>query len=69
MNEGQYAMVMAQVALLNCEVAGMQAENAQRMSCGHSIAFAYDAFEEVRQRYESVIGFNAIAALEAARWE
>ena len=65
MNEHDYAMVIAQVALLNCEVAGMQAENQQRAACGHSVAYGEDAFESVRKRYEPVIGYNAIISMRA----
>ena len=60
MNEGSYAFVLAQVALLNCEVAGMQAENLHRMNCGLAIAYGADEFAGVRHRYESLIGSNEI---------
>ena len=49
LNEGSYAFVLAQVALLNCEVAGMQAENTHRLSCGNSVAYGADEFAAVRQ--------------------
>ena len=60
LNEGSYAFVLAQVALLNCEVAGMQAENTHRLSCGNSIAYGADEFAAVRQQYEALIGSNEI---------
>ena len=60
LNEGSIAFVMAQVALLNCEVAGMQAENQHRMNCGLSLAYGADEFTGVRQRYETLIGSNEI---------
>jgi len=60
LNEGSYAFVLAQVALLNCEVAGMQAENQHRMNCGLSIAYGAAEFAGVRQQYEALIGSNEI---------
>jgi hypothetical protein len=60
LNEGSYAFVLAQVALLNCEVAGMQAENTHRLSCGNSVAYGADEFTDVRQQYEALIGSNEI---------
>lgn len=60
LNEGSYAFVLAQVALLNCEVAGMQAENTHRLSCGNSVAYGADEFAAVRQQYEALIGSNEI---------
>lgn len=65
LRDGEVAFVMAQIALLNCEVAGMQAENTHRLSCGHSVAYGADEFAAVRQQYEAMIGSNAI--LEMAR--
>ena len=65
LREGEVAFVMAQIALLNCEVAGMQAENTHRLTCGNSVAYGADEFAAVRQQYEALIGSNAI--LEMAR--
>lgn len=39
LRESEVAFVMAQIALLNCEVAGMQAENTHRLNCGNSVAY------------------------------
>lgn len=60
LNEGSYAFVLAQVALLNCRVAGMQAENQHRLSCGNSIAYASDEFFAVEREFEALIGCNEI---------
>jgi len=60
LNEGSYAFVLAQVALLNCEVAGMQAENLHRINCRLGIAYGADEFAAVRQKYEALIGSNEI---------
>ena len=63
LSDGSTAFVLAQVALLNCEVAGMQAENAHRLSCGNSLAYGEYEFTAVRQRYEEMIGSNAILTM------
>ena len=43
MNEGEYAFILAQTALLNCRVAGMVAENQHRTNCGNSLAYTEQA--------------------------
>lgn len=43
--EQSAAYVMAAVARLNARVAGMQAENQQRMHLGQSLAFTETAFD------------------------
>lgn len=63
LSDGSYAFVMAQVALLNCEVAGMQAENQNCIRFGWSISYGAHAFQEVRKKYEAMIGCNAILAM------
>lgn len=60
LSEGQNAYVLAQVALLNCERAGMEAENTHRISIGQSIAYGDEAFQALADRYAAVIGHNAI---------
>ena len=65
LNEGSYAFVLAQTALLNCRVAGMQAENQHRMQCGNSVAYSGDEFFAVEREFAAMIGCNAI--LEMAR--
>jgi hypothetical protein len=62
-NEGQYAYVMAQIALMNAEVAGMQAENQHRMNRGNSIAYGDAEFAEVRAHYEARIGHEAFKGM------
>lgn len=66
LNEGQFAYVMAQVALLNCERAGMEAENAHRLSLGESIAYGADEFHALQAEYVSMIGHNAILEMALA---
>ncbi len=63
LSEGQNAYVLAQVALLNCERAGMEAENTHRISIGQSIAYGDEAFQALADRYAAVIGHNAIMEL------
>jgi len=45
------AMVMAQVASLNAEVAAMQAANEERARKGLAQAYCEEAFQSVRQSY------------------
>lgn len=65
LNEGSTVFVLAQVALLNCEIAGMTAENQHRMNCGLDIAYGADEFAAVRNKYEPLIGCNEILAMAA----
>lgn len=60
LNEPQTAFILAQVALLNCERAGMEAENVHRLSVGQNIAYGDEAFQALHDRYASSIGHNAI---------
>lgn len=60
LNEGSYAFVLAQTALLNCRVAGMQAENRYRISIGESIAYGSDEFLAVEREFGALIGANEI---------
>jgi len=66
LNEGQVALIMAQVALLNCERAGMEAENAHRLSCGESIAYGDREFQALHDRYAATIGYNSIVEMALA---
>ena len=45
------AFIVAQAAMLNAEIAGMQAENQWRANCGHSPAYDGTAFQFVIERY------------------
>lgn len=42
------AMIIGLSALLNCEVAGMKAENEHRLSLGQSIAYDHEAFVSLK---------------------
>jgi hypothetical protein len=61
--EQKAALVVAQAALLNCEVAGMVAENQHRMNCGNSIAYGDEAFAAKFKEYEAVLGYNSVVGL------
>lgn len=61
--EQKAVFVKAQAALLNAEVAKMQAENQHCMNCGNAIAYADSEFEAVITKYEATIGYNAVLAL------
>jgi hypothetical protein len=65
LRDGEVAFVMAQIALMNCERAGMEAENTHRIDCGHSIAYGEEAFRALHDKYARLIGSNAL--LEMAR--
>lgn len=68
LNEPQTAYILAQVALLNCERAGMEAENAHRLSVGQSIAYGDEAFQALHDRYAPTIGSNAIMEMVHANF-
>lgn len=49
--EAKVAFVQAQTAMLNAEIAGMVAENMQRQAVGASMAFHFDDFQKVADKY------------------
>lgn len=62
-DEQKAAYVNAQAALLNAEVAMYQAENMMREHHGHTIAYGEEAFHELFEKYDSVLGHNAVMGL------
>ena len=52
------AFLIAQAAMLNAEIARMQAENQHRMNCGNNIAYGDAEFRSVIAQYESTLGYN-----------
>lgn len=54
------AFILAQVAIMNCRVAGMQAENQRRIHQGLCVTFLRDDFLDVEREFEPLIGFNAM---------
>jgi len=59
-DEQKAAFVLAQIALMNCRVAGMQAENAKRAVSGESPAYDEAAFARLEMEYDGVLGHNAV---------
>lgn len=60
LSPGSVAFVLAQTALLNCRVAGMQAENEHRVLTGNSVAYGSDEFSAVEREFAALIGINEI---------
>ena len=58
--EQKVAFVIAQIALFQCRVAGMVAENAQRTHHGHSMAYTEADFTCLEREQEALIGHNAL---------
>ena len=58
-HEERAAFINAQAALLNCEVAGMVAENMQREQLGHSMAYTEENFMILHGQYTASIGQDA----------
>ena len=50
MNDNQI-YVLSQIQCANIECVAMQAENQHRMNCGNSIAYGYDEFMELQNKY------------------
>ena len=58
--EQKAAFIVAQAAMLNSLIAGMQAENAMRSHRGETPAYVEEDFFRLHQEYASVIGHNAV---------
>ena len=58
-NDQIYILSQIQCAAIEC--AAMQAENEHRISCGNSIAYGYDEFMELQNKYG--IHHNAVLSL------
>jgi len=59
MNEnGRAAYIVSQAVCAMARIAGMQAENAHRLSCGNGIAYGEDAFAAIES--EHIIGHDAV---------
>ena len=59
-DEQKVAFILGQIALFNCEVAGMVAENTYRERRGDVIAYPEKAFYDLSRCYEGTIGHNAV---------
>lgn len=63
MNEtSRAAFIMAQTALLNAEIAMMQAANKDRELREGCISYGEAAFYSVFARYDAVLGYNSCIA-------
>jgi len=56
------AFIMAQTQMMIAERDVMIAENVEREMLGNSPANGPEQFEEMRRRWESVLGYNALIA-------
>lgn len=61
--EQKAAFINAQTALLNCEVAGMIAENQARQRHNWSLAYEEAAFDSLFRRYAPILNHEAILNL------
>lgn len=58
--EQRAAFINSQVAMFNAEIARMVADNQVSVSYGVVCKYGAEEFTEVIQRYEPVIGHNAV---------
>ncbi len=58
--EQRAAYINSQVAMFNAEIARMVADNQLSVACGTSPPYGERQFTEVIERYEPVIGHNAV---------
>ena len=58
--ESRIALIIAQAAMLNAEIAMAQAANQERESKGLAIAYGEGEMFAIMQRYESVLGYNSV---------
>ena len=59
-DEQKAAFIHGQIALFNCEVAGMIAENENNTVLGGQPSYKQVDFRELAASYESTIGHNAV---------
>lgn len=61
-DEQKAAFINAQTLMCRLEMEGMLAENHFAASIGNTIPYTEDAFIVLRERFEPVLGINAITA-------
>lgn len=54
-DEERVALIYAEIAILNLDVAAMIAENQFRVSCGNALAYGDEQFDAVRSAFEGKI--------------
>jgi len=57
------AFIQAQTVLAQIELQGMVAQNAHNEGINHLPAFKQADFEELRDKWEHVLGYNAVTLL------
>ncbi len=62
-DEQKAAFINAQASIYNGRVAGMVAENQQRMALGNSVAYDEEAFIILEREYGAALGHNAVLVL------
>lgn len=60
MEQAQYAMILAQVAMMNCEVAAMVAENQRHVKATGFPRYGEEAFQQLLRMYQPILGYNEI---------
>ncbi len=60
--ESRIALIIAQAAMLNAEIAMAQAANQEREHKGLAIAYGEGEMFAIMQQYEPVLGHNAVIA-------
>jgi len=58
--EQRAAFIMAQTAMLQAELALMQAANKEREMNGYSIAYGEEQFGDLLRKYEPVLGLSSV---------
>ena len=58
--EARVALVIAQAAMLNAEIAVAQVANKERELKGLNIAYGEAEMHAIIRRYEGVLGYNAV---------
>ena len=58
--ESRITLIIAQAAMLNAEIAMAQAANQEREHKGLALAYGENEMWAIIQRYESVLGYNAV---------
>lgn len=61
--EQKAAWVMAQAAMLNAEIAAMEADNLKSASNGEAVVYGAREFRGVIDKYEGTLGWNAVIGL------
>jgi len=60
--QSRIALIIAQAAMLNAEIAMAQAANKERDLKGLNIAYGEDEMHNIILSYEATLGYNAVIA-------